>query len=564
MRVGPCLLAVVAICLPATAGDRPADPLLGLLPPDAGLTLTIEGLRENAAAFLASPTAGRLMALPAAQAWLGSDQFRRLAAARRDIEAATGLSLTEVRDELLGDAAVLAMYQPPGAPPEDARGILLLRPRDRQRLTLLIDAVNRADARILRRLDSRSYRGVPVTAREFRPGAKPNEWYALLDGPVFAWSNSEALVRAVIDRQAGPSSPNLRSLPAFDRTRQALPARACLGLYVEARFLDRQLAAAPGPRKDADRRLALAIRSLAGAVDYSGIALQWTGGPSLHLHQEIDPNRLDPSTRAWADRVGPTAPLIRGMPSNPALIAAGDLHLPPLLGALKTLMAPRDWSRLELLVQTMAGVEPGQLQPLLESIGPAWALGIEVPEPAGGPVSWVSATAIGPEVDAESRRILGGMLRSALALDALRGAPNGEPARIVNDERDGRDVTSRVGGRPLAFSLAGDRAVMGSSPEAVVRYLNGQAAGGPTFQQFRGDQLAGVESFVYADLGRLRGILADRQTRDRARDLVGRDAARDVDQAIGLLGLFRHALGTSRIAPGFSAIDHTLSLTPEP
>ncbi|MFO0887686.1 MAG: hypothetical protein U0790_00920 [Isosphaeraceae bacterium] len=436
MAPGPIGKAILAlgILLPAAsiADDRPADRLLDLLPPDAGLTLTIEGLRDGAADFLASPAADRLMDLPAARAWLASDQFRKLAAARREIEAGTGMGLLEIRDELLGDAAVLAMYQSRGAPPDDARGVLLLRPRDPDRLARLVDAVNRADARILRRLGTRSHRGVPFTMREFRGGTKPDEWYAMLDGPVLAWSNSEALIRAVIDRHEEASLPSLRRLAAFEKVRRALPDRSVLGLYANARFLEDQLAAAPEPAREGDRRMASAIRQYARSVDYAGIALEWSDGPRVHLHQEIDPARIAPSMRAWADRGGSTEGLLRGMPSNPVVLIAGNLHVPPILGGLKMLMDPRDWSRLELLAQATTGVEPDRLWALMGAIGPAFALGVEAEN--GGTRGFVGGVGeLGPAIDGESK-VISVMPRSAPALDSLRVeargvSPSGSSAR---------------------------------------------------------------------------------------------------------------------------------------
>lgn len=571
MSVVRSTLAMLAILTSTTwaagawADDRPADSLLALLPADAGLTLTIENLREHANAVLSSPLADRLMALPAAREWLGSDGGRRLRAARREIETATGLTLAEIRDDLAGDAAVLAMYLPRGADVGDARGILLLRPRDPERLTRLIHAVNRADARIIERLDVRPYRGVSLISRVFRAGAKPNEWYAVLDGGLFAWSNSEALVRSVIDRRDDPSLPNLRRLATFDRVRRSLPERACLGLYAEARFLERQMATAQAP-PGSGRGIGRLIRSYLHAVDYAGLALEWSPeGPRLTIHQEIGADRLSAPMRAWANRAGSTEPLLRGLPDDPLAVVAGHLHLPAVLGALKTAISTGDSPRLDEFAGAIAEVAPERLEGLLESIGPAWALGIHAPGPGNGSASWVLATSLGADLNEESRQSLDRLLRSALALDAIRPGPAGGPEPIVDERLDGRSISRRAVGRPLAYGRIEDRAAVGSSPEALVSYLNGRAGsgGGSSFQEVRAARFADAASFAYVDPARLRGVLNDR--RAGILQWIGRpDAGHDLDQVIGLLGLFQSAYATSRIAPGFQAIDQTLVLVPAP
>src|SRR4051794_16971226 len=94
-------------------GAGPAEPLLHLVPPDAGVTVAIEDLREHARGFLASPLAGGLSRLPVVRAWLASDRFRGFRQAQQQIENLLGVKLSAIRDDLLGDAVVLALRLPP-------------------------------------------------------------------------------------------------------------------------------------------------------------------------------------------------------------------------------------------------------------------------------------------------------------------------------------------------------------------------------------------------------------------------------------------------------------------
>ena len=110
----------------------PSDALLRLVPPDVALVVTVEGLRDQTSAFLKSGLAGDLRRLPAVRAWLASEKYQHFERSRAQIETLLGANLTDVRDELLGDAVVLALRLPPEAPGDasQARGILLVQARD--------------------------------------------------------------------------------------------------------------------------------------------------------------------------------------------------------------------------------------------------------------------------------------------------------------------------------------------------------------------------------------------------------------------------------------------------
>ena len=108
---------------------RPADALLRLVPPDVAVVVTVEGLRDQTSAFLKSRLAGDLRRLPAVRAWLASEKYQHFERARAQIETLLGANLTDVRDELLGDAVILALRLPPEAPADasQARGFFSSR-----------------------------------------------------------------------------------------------------------------------------------------------------------------------------------------------------------------------------------------------------------------------------------------------------------------------------------------------------------------------------------------------------------------------------------------------------
>jgi len=121
------LLIAAGHTVAAEPGARPAEALLRLVPPDAAVVLTVEGLRDQARAFSESRLAADLRRLPAVRAWLDSEKYRQFEQSRAMVETILGANLTELRDELLGDAVVLALRLP-SDPTKEARGLVQHKP----------------------------------------------------------------------------------------------------------------------------------------------------------------------------------------------------------------------------------------------------------------------------------------------------------------------------------------------------------------------------------------------------------------------------------------------------
>jgi hypothetical protein len=571
--VGAMLAILVAVHagLGVARGERPADALLRLAPPDAGLTVTVEDLQGHARELLDSKLAHDLQQLPAFRAWLASDHFRKLQTARLEIEAGLRTDLETLRDDLLGEAFLLAMHLPAGAPPEQARGLFLARVRDPATLTQLIEAINRAEGAALREIRTRQWRGVSYQSRRFLPGTKPEEWYVVLDeGRCVAWSNSEDLVRGVIDRWTSHrSEAGLLGLPRFRRVRDALPKHPFASLFVDPRFLERLSAAEPVPRTEEEQRLRGLILRHVQAVEYLGASFEWREGVVAHLHQELEPARLDEQLVAGTTSPGESPALRHQIPPRALVVAMGQLALAPLWKALLELMSPEDRGRWELLADVVGGETstPTLANDLLTSLGPRVLAYLEAPAAeTPGSWPWVVAVQIGGPRPADSTlsRSLAGRLRSALALIALQ-TPSGQvPPRIETRTVAGTSVTGLVGGpHSLAFAVGPDVVVIGSGFEAVARHRNGLVDGGPELRRRRAVYFPDVESFAYCDLDALRATLQQAESAALLKRLArNRPGAtiEDLEQAIALMGLFRFGYITSRIAPGYEAVHHTLGL----
>ena len=159
------------------ADGRPADALLRLVPPDAAVVLTVEGLRDQFRAFTSSRLFAGLQQLPAVKAWIESEKRNSSGVRATRSRPFSGAKLSEICDELLGDAVVLALRLSPDAPadPSQARGLLLFQARNKALLERLIQAVNakqKASGELARVTDREHGRNDLPHAR-IRPGGFP-------------------------------------------------------------------------------------------------------------------------------------------------------------------------------------------------------------------------------------------------------------------------------------------------------------------------------------------------------------------------------------------------------
>ena len=499
-------------------GSGPADGLFRLVPPDAAAVLAVEDLRGRVREFLESPVAQRFERLPAFQAWIASGRLAQLDEALRKVESALGEKVERIRDELLGDAVVLALRVPPNGRPEDASGLLLVRVPNRALLDRLIRGINDAHRRSgeLSRLAETTRAGVSYWSREFRPASrKPTDYFTVLLDNTFAWSNAEDLIQGVIDRRARQGQ-SLADLPKFQQIRHRLPEHAFASLFVAPRFLARVLAALGRPQKPANDRAAALIGRYLGATECIGAALQWRDGIVLDTEEVLDPTKLDPWSRRWAARSGEIGPGLRRAPSNALAMASVHVDWSAILDVLRRLTPERQQPRFENLIVALDGISLGRdLQAeILPQLGPGMLAYLEASDGDGegegdanlrgaetGPAKVIAlglGTASGVAAAVENA------LRTYLAFYALDARHNQGQLQLETRDMSGRKVTTLRPTTPLAFAIDGDRLVLGSSAAAVGRAIT--FAANPTeseLDRLRAARFPQAGSFACVDLVRI-------------------------------------------------------------
>src|SRR5262249_31286519 len=155
------LLLAVGIASPLQAA-APRDELLRLVPDDVAFCVVVQDLRGRWSALSSSPFAAELRKSQAGQALKNAPESAQLAEVEKLLREHLGMGWAELRDEIFGDAIVLAYRPGPPGKPEQEQGLLLVRARTAEVLAKTVARFNEAQRELgeLQRLEERSHRGV--------------------------------------------------------------------------------------------------------------------------------------------------------------------------------------------------------------------------------------------------------------------------------------------------------------------------------------------------------------------------------------------------------------------
>ena len=567
---------IVLVILAVTAGvlvrgaaaqqpGRGTRELLKLIPPDSGVVLAVDDLRGQARELFSSKLAAEFQELPAVKAWFASEKYEQLETARDQIEGMLQAKLTDIRDQVLGDAVVFAVRLPtPGAGPIDssqASGLLVLKARDPALLKKLIDLINTIQQNNgeLASIDDHKQGKTSYFVRKFPPGAdrKADAYVNFPDG-TFAISNSEEVIRQLIDRKAREGATDAAPGVAgkFDALACRLPERALARLFVDARFAENLLEKAPGDRS---RGRALLERYVA-AHEFAGAALVvCEEHPALKIAEVFQPDRFREFLGSWKLRALPTAQELDRLPATTLLVGSLRMDFQWLLQTVRGALSDRE-KKIAANVEAVAqGLLLGQdLQTrILPVLGPRVIILADAPadlEPkteASPPTAgkWPFPTVIALEFGsrAETKPSAGSNAPPrATVADALDNALNTLLALITLDQKkkqgDARIVSREVAGvtvktlePPIQFAYAvdrpGHRLVLGTSAAVVARYLAAGAgpASGERFRRLRARGFADAQSFLCLDLAAVARWIVARHDRLIERIAAGRKRDRQDD-----------------------------------
>ncbi len=193
-----CVALVALLTLTTSASAAPRDELLRLVPDDAGFCLVVQNLREHNAALLSSPFVKQFQDSPLGKALANAPEMQKLQSAEKLLHKGLGIEATQLRDDILGDALVLAYRPGPPGKPEQEHGLILVHARDAKLLAQVVERLNQfqKESGELKEVQVREHAGQKYYQRVER---NKSSFYYLRDS-MLAFTGQEDMLRKVIER----------------------------------------------------------------------------------------------------------------------------------------------------------------------------------------------------------------------------------------------------------------------------------------------------------------------------------------------------------------------------
>ncbi len=561
----PELFAIIAFtagvfAAPIARANSADRDLLKAVPPDAGLTIALTDLRNHSAELLDSKIAHAFFALPAVKDWFESERGRALARARADIETNLGTSLKAIRDDLIGDAVVLSLHFDVAKGTQPARGLALTHVRNQELLEKLLGILNKSDA-MLERVEDVGSEAAAYKVRRFKPnsGREP-EYYRLFADGTFAWSNSETLIKAVIDRKNGGSLPSMAENADYSAVRSGLPARSLVTLILSRKLTSLVLTQATQTDDAKQAKLAKSAAGYLQAVEAVGLSLEWRDGVVLHAHQVIEPKKLDAGILRWArSNVAPDS-LTKRVPATAFAVAAMAVDCEAILQGITAFTSEAERPRLDVALDALQGILLGRnlQKEVLPWLGPGLMAYVEEPGTTWPHFPFVAVLQLREDQHEPSiAKALDNAIRTVISLYALDAKRPAARFRLVSSQQGKTRITSFVEpGIPFAYALGPDFLALGTSADAVSRFGNEGTTPDARLAPFRAAHFPDAQAFAAIDLTRLVRIATDH--RDKLVERSGKP--RDVDRAIALLNLFKGAFLAVRVDPELKYLHQSVGL----
>src|SRR5262249_49979935 len=244
--------------------------------------------------FQKTPWHKTLAESPWVKGLMDSDEFRRLARFEQDLASVLDITWPQVRDDVLGDAVVLAYKS--GMKADDEQGLLLVKARSASLLHRLIDRINEVQkkGKELQALEAIEYRGVKYVRRVERHSVH----FYFVKGGLLAATTREDLLKRVIDAPAGKSGAIL------EHVRKASSPRPLATLWVNPRAVDAELAA---KAKELDGSEGHALKKFVGiwqALDAFVVSLTPERSLELDVTLQARPKDLPAAAQRFFTQAG--------------------------------------------------------------------------------------------------------------------------------------------------------------------------------------------------------------------------------------------------------------------
>jgi hypothetical protein len=379
------IVAFILLAVPARAAT-PRDELLRFVPQDAGFCLVIDDLRGHWAQLFDSPFGQQFRKSAMGSAIEADPAWKKLDKQRKQLEKLLGLAWAKLRDEILGDAVVLAYFPGPPDKPDQDQGLILVRARNGKTLKKLVDGVNKVQkvSKEIKKVEARDHNG----RRYFqRIGAKSAQYY-YLDGPILAISSQEVLLRRALDcdRLLKPDAEP----PAAEQLRLLLgKERRLASLLINPRAFDAAIAAKAKSANASEAAVLTNFLTYWKALDGVALAASVTDDLEGTLAVRGRLTDLPPAAQRVLRGMRKPSELWRRFPDNALFAAAGQIDVGAFEEMLGGFMAKESRDALHDALDRNFGatLDKDIVKEVLPYLGPDVGVCITAPEP--GSKTWV-------------------------------------------------------------------------------------------------------------------------------------------------------------------------------
>jgi hypothetical protein len=483
----PLLFATFAVALaapPVTAAAR--DELLRVAPPDAALIVVVQNAREHVRNVNESPFGVWFPTTSIGKQFSDSAGLKLARATVDKILKELGTDTQTLLDDVFGDAIAFA-YSPssPGRT-DDERAVILIRPRKREVLQQIVDRLNDVQMKSgeVKSIAKREHGGVEYFER--KKGEGSSEFYCFR-GEVFAFSTSEADVKAVIDRDKA-ALPVGEKEPELVGRMRALGIAESLGvILVNPRALDAEVKAKVASAKPEMKRFLEKFAQIWAGLDSAAIYLTLDKSVEVGVSLRFQPEKLPPDARKFLAslRDASTAEALIPKDALFGFAAHGRAsEFIELINALAPIEADKTGVK-EWLEQKLGPIVdgPDNLKLVLDSLGPNWAAWAEPPVGDSPVPVLVAAIEISGEGESRAKAeeslvqaLDAGFLLAQLAYNNSHRHPDQLTLKKERDPKSGAVIKSLVnekvfppGFRP-SFAIQKGYLVLATSPDTIKRF----------------------------------------------------------------------------------------------
>jgi hypothetical protein len=456
----------------------PRDELLRFVPEDVGFCLVVQDLRGHAAAFLNSPFVEQLRESALGESIRKAKEFGDLVEIDKQLKNRLGMTGAQLRDDIFGDAIVIAYRPGPPGKPEEEQELILLRARTAKALADLIDAIHKESPAP----DERAYAGT----KYFRRVEGRKESFYLVRGPILVYSGQEDVLRRAIDCEA-KAAPDAEP-PVAKQLRLLGVDRALMAVWINPRAFDAELESKlkqVGQESPAHLAALTTFSTYWKALDSVGVALALEKEFSLSVAVRARTDQLPASARRFLAEASKPSELWARFPDNALVAAAGRFDLGAFFEVVGEFLTKETRQKLRgQLTGLGAALDLDFVKDVLPSIGPDW--GFCLTAPAATDKSWVPSGVVAVRVSPGNKtapldRTLFSALKSfaTVLVAAHNGANPDQPVNlktVIQDKTEILYLSSSGGfaaglppGFQPAFALQAGYLVLATSPDAVRR-----------------------------------------------------------------------------------------------